>query len=660
VLSWRILFADNDPFFLKVRAEFLEKAGFEVLRAHSVEEAERILRDELIHLAIFDIRLTDDNDEKDISGLVLAKTKAYRAVPKIMLTGFPTYQQVREALGPSLDSTTPAIDFLAKDEGPEAMIGAVEKALAERVRINRNLVIITDDRKPITFIHLVDLIEPELEHDHKILLARAEELEALFRRLFYNDEQIIINHLLWQSPRSVALTVFKFTQGEPPKSLIVVCGQRKQIIEEEHRYRMFAPAPGLTSTVLVESSETLHFAANAYALTDTDLENTSSLFEAYLTRPEKSFNACLNALFERTLSEWHQGKRIIEENRSLNEIYLDLLGLSGEFVSKKQFEKHIRFLIKQIPRLGVKIEIASEMMTFWFKGISFSYPDPTTFLNRTLDIEDTILLLTTPGTLSGDNVLTDASGQAWVTSFSDAGLAPLLWNYISLEAAIRFDWIDQSNLRWVHDMERYLVSGDFSKLHVEDIEAPLRKPVKAIQAIRALVSKTTGRNNLPYHLGLFFHAVSRIAQAKLTTRLKVLDNELAHLAHALIAAAMLYGHILQSTQNLSRDDKPQEIGIRIDKANRIVWIDGKEVGLSRISYDLLCSLYDHPDQLRTRRELIEQVFGLKYDEMDRSQMSRLNTAINRLRKAIRDDADNPRYLFTHPGGGYILALDPRT
>ena len=96
----RILFADNNPLFLKIRSELLEKAGFRNIRVSlSVEEA-RNLRDELVDIAVFDIRLEDDLDSNDTSGLDLAKDPAYRSVPKIILTAHPTYEHVREALGP--------------------------------------------------------------------------------------------------------------------------------------------------------------------------------------------------------------------------------------------------------------------------------------------------------------------------------------------------------------------------------------------------------------------------------------------------------------------------------------------------------------------------------------------------------------------------------
>jgi len=125
-----VLFADNDAFFLTTRAEFLEKAGYQVWQAPSLAEAKRLLQEGHIHLAILDIRLENDDDEKDVSGLTLAKDPAYRSIPKIILTGFPSYEHVREALGPVLDGLPPALDFVSKAEGPERLIDAVTRVFA--------------------------------------------------------------------------------------------------------------------------------------------------------------------------------------------------------------------------------------------------------------------------------------------------------------------------------------------------------------------------------------------------------------------------------------------------------------------------------------------------------------------------------------------------
>jgi CheY-like chemotaxis protein len=123
-----ILFADNDPEFLKTRAEFLRQEGYQVIPALNPTEARRLLERGEMNLAILDIRLENDDDEKDISGLILAREVGH-SIPKIILTGFPCHDHVREALGPQLRGLPAAVDFVAKQEGPEALLRAVRGTL---------------------------------------------------------------------------------------------------------------------------------------------------------------------------------------------------------------------------------------------------------------------------------------------------------------------------------------------------------------------------------------------------------------------------------------------------------------------------------------------------------------------------------------------------
>ncbi|MBE0683965.1 MAG: response regulator [Anaerolineales bacterium] len=123
-----ILFADNDKDFLNTRREYLEKQGYRVVPALNLEEARRALEFGNIDLAIIDIRLEDDDDEKDTSGLILAK-EGTPTLPKIMMTQFPSYEYVRNILRPQLEGLPAAVDFIAKQEGPEAMLRAVQRAL---------------------------------------------------------------------------------------------------------------------------------------------------------------------------------------------------------------------------------------------------------------------------------------------------------------------------------------------------------------------------------------------------------------------------------------------------------------------------------------------------------------------------------------------------
>lgn len=123
-----ILFADNEPYLLKTSKEFLEKAGYTVITATNPKDAAEKLKTGGIDVAVLDIRLENDDDERDQSGLTLAKNVA-RSIPKIIVTSFPSYDYVREALRPQLDGLPVAVKFLARDEGLVAVREAIEDIL---------------------------------------------------------------------------------------------------------------------------------------------------------------------------------------------------------------------------------------------------------------------------------------------------------------------------------------------------------------------------------------------------------------------------------------------------------------------------------------------------------------------------------------------------
>jgi CheY-like chemotaxis protein len=122
----KILFADNDTDFLETRSEFLEKDGYEVIQASSPRGVLDILEHHDVNLAVLDIRMLNDDDEKDISGLEVAKTIG-RFIPIIMLTGYSGVEYARQALEPQVDGRQIAQGFVSKVEGPEALLTAIEK-----------------------------------------------------------------------------------------------------------------------------------------------------------------------------------------------------------------------------------------------------------------------------------------------------------------------------------------------------------------------------------------------------------------------------------------------------------------------------------------------------------------------------------------------------
>lgn len=107
--------------------------------------------------------------------------------------------------------------------------------------------------------------------------------------------------------------------------------------------------------------------------------------------------------------------------------------------------------------------------------------------------------------------------------------------------------------------------------------------------------------------------------------------------------------VLVSTANQS---------LRLDKRSRRVWIREKEVlpPLSAPQYRLLEKLYDNPDRLVSRSELIEAIWGEKEALLISEQA--LDALIRRLRERIAEFDPQHEYIQTIRGHGLRLNNSP--
>jgi DNA-binding response OmpR family regulator len=643
----RILFADNDPDFRATRAEFLQKKGYHVLFAGSPDDAERMLDETNIHLAILDIRLVNDDNEKDISGVLLAQNDEFRNVPKIILTGFPSPYTSRDVLRLQPSGFQPAVNYVDKKEGQEALIEAVEDAFARQVHINWSLDV---DWKACDSFTLVRMIEPNLEGER--LLSRADEMKDLLRRLFYEKDHIRIDRLLWRRNGRTALIVLAFSADTKPESFVVVCGQNAIVNEEANRFEKFAPdAPGRTGTKLNAKAATTHFASNSYSFTDNELENCQTLSELYRFAPPKVFRDTLNTLFRETLWEWHQDKPI-QEQRPLDVFYRERLDTLRDSNFVSSLEGSIRAIAGQIAILRLRMEPQDGKLRIHFDGQSFSFVDPLPFFADMLESVDSTLAINVPGMLTGENILADQRGRTWLTDFAEAGMAPLLWNYVALESVIRFDWVDTSDLLRRKEIEECLVNTDFAKPDLRDLETNLRKHAQAIATLRKLAARTVGQNVWEYHMGILLQAAHRLAAYQPGSPLTTM--ELTRLVHMWLAMAMIVEKI---TRERAHDSipHPKTFGkLRIlDETARIVQVGDQEVRLPPQPFVLFKYLFAKANQVCTKEELLQDALQSKYEE------NYLPTLIGRIRKAIEEDAEQPRYLITEPNAGYRLILNPK-
>lgn len=96
---------------------------------------------------------------------------------------------------------------------------------------------------------------------------------------------------------------------------------------------------------------------------------------------------------------------------------------------------------------------------------------------------------------------------------------------------------------------------------------------------------------------------------------------------------------------------PVEIGpLRIDVAARAVTLYGQPISLTRMEFDLLTALAARPGVVMSRRQLLEVVRGGPWVGNDHL----VDVHIGHVRRKLRDDPADPRYVVTVRGVGYRI------
>jgi CheY-like chemotaxis protein len=135
----KVLIADNDPVWLaQTVAEFTKNTDYVITTASTHAEAKQLLIAGDFDVAIIDVRMIDNSRKSDVSGLELAKTYALDK-PKIIVTEFPNFQSLRDALRRTNGGVPSGVDFIHKGEGNAVLVIAVERARSLRIIPNNPL-----------------------------------------------------------------------------------------------------------------------------------------------------------------------------------------------------------------------------------------------------------------------------------------------------------------------------------------------------------------------------------------------------------------------------------------------------------------------------------------------------------------------------------------
>ena len=99
------------------------------------------------------------------------------------------------------------------------------------------------------------------------------------------------------------------------------------------------------------------------------------------------------------------------------------------------------------------------------------------------------------------------------------------------------------------------------------------------------------------------------------------------------------------------DVSPNSEPSPIDKATMSFTIDGRKVTLKAREFALCEYLYDHRNTIVTKDEIFEAVWGDSF-----FSDGTLNVHIRRLREKIEEDPNNPKYIKTIWGTGYMMEM----
>ena len=112
--------------------------------------------------------------------------------------------------------------------------------------------------------------------------------------------------------------------------------------------------------------------------------------------------------------------------------------------------------------------------------------------------------------------------------------------------------------------------------------------------------------------------------------------------------------VLRRGQPAPVDTRIEHEGLVIDRSAHRVEVDGSTVDLTPKEFDLLAFLASAPDQVFTREELLEHVWGSTQEWQDPATVTE---HVRRLRLKLEPDPATPRWLHTVRGIGYRFSGD---
>lgn len=525
----RVLIVDNDPIAREQYQTLLMHWGYEVRVAVDqgralLVEACQMARHYRCHLALVDMRLLDDEDKKDRSGLDLIPQ--LKPTESIILSSYGDLPTVRQALL-ELD----ARDFIGKEEGPQALRDKLDQLAAKICR--RDLTIDWHPGyEPPDIIRKMHEIDPQTPVDEPTCVVNRLYPEGFAHITLQPTIEVYRSTDVAPLERSVVLEAHaQYQGGHWHQREIIKLAESARIETEIRHYREYVQPFLMPHRIaLIEGTRVptvVLWDIGAIRYTDVAIDDRKPLRFWYMKAASTEVLSALDDLFGTTLRPWHE-MRGDQQMGQVYEYYLRHFSKLLERITRHRGQAHVK-----IP--GITQPLCNPVM--WVR----QYARQSSFLSHWQAY--------THGDLHADNVYVDQHGQTCIIDYEKSGPGYILRDFVELETDIRLRLLPlkAKDLPLAYQLDLLLLEPDRPRQlpRWQDIpgasrraQAELRKAFDAICELRRLAYEQVHFTEMQeYYWAMLMETLFSVLRNYADWK----DQSAARLAYqrALLAAALL-------------------------------------------------------------------------------------------------------------------------
>lgn len=585
-----VLIVENDAGTMETNLDLFTQEGYNVFVATNPQEAKECVEKEVIDLAVIDVRLENDKDQEDFSGMYLA-AELPTSICMVITTGQKWSDLKRlydYVFRRNKEGRRIAYDFImVEDARPAKVLEAVRTAFDNDIRINAGLNLKT--KPDSSWEKMVGQLKmyrngnngARQESEQEARERGVEQLKDLTCRLFsikktVPSRVVFLSTTPGYSPCTVAIVRPTFGKVDGVE-LAVKFGPRKSIEQEVQNGEQWVEPHIQSSTRLAYGPVwsrvwSREMGALAYTFVGDNGKTVDTLRTIYKNDALISSEALcdiLEDLFAKTCARWYAGKENILEKQPehLDTLYREQLNLS-DVAQVKKLEDTVKQLIKEsssgrnvfkLLRNGqLQVHLGERTKLLLHDPLKFCFEKHCSVLggqeHRSRAKAHNFFPVTsqyaiTHGDLHASNVIVNKERRTWLIDFYKTGVGHILRDFAEMESDIKFTLFGSKSLNARYQLEKALLAPRnlHEEIALDSNPSPQQtRALAAIQRLRQLAFKLTDIGDTrEYYMALLFYALKSISG--FTSGSGSTQDRSAAQHHALLSAALICQRLSSSS-----------------------------------------------------------------------------------------------------------------